>query len=289
MQYRHVFHAGNFADVHKHVALLALIALLQKKAKGFLYLDTHAGAGLYDLPAPTRGAAARATAASHGCGDAAAARPIDTDPAITRLPRGIDRMRAATGNAHGYPGSPLLAAAAAARRRPRASASRARPQQARALQRAIDQRRARSSRTTPRVVTGDGYAAAQGARCRRRSAARWCCIDPPYEQADEAAQIATALADGLAALRHRRLRAVVSHQATARHRPVARAPHPRHLATGAGHRAVRAPRRQHGRPERFGYARHQSAVAVRRGSRALAGRSCTTCSAAPGRQRRCAG
>ena len=46
MQYRHSFHAGNFADVHKHVGLLALLRALQKKEKGFLYLDTHAGSGL---------------------------------------------------------------------------------------------------------------------------------------------------------------------------------------------------------------------------------------------------
>ena len=52
MQYKHAFHAGNFADVHKHIALLQLIQALQKKAKGFLYLDTHAGAGLYDLASP---------------------------------------------------------------------------------------------------------------------------------------------------------------------------------------------------------------------------------------------
>jgi 23S rRNA (adenine2030-N6)-methyltransferase len=49
MKYRHSFHAGNFADVHKHVALLALIAAMQVKDKGFVYLDTHAGAGRYDL------------------------------------------------------------------------------------------------------------------------------------------------------------------------------------------------------------------------------------------------
>ena len=54
------FHAGNFADVHKHVALLALLAALQKKAKGFLYVDTHAGSGLYDLA----GAEARRSAES---------------------------------------------------------------------------------------------------------------------------------------------------------------------------------------------------------------------------------
>ena len=58
MKYRHSFHAGNFADVHKHVTLLALLAALQRKDKGFLYLDTHAGRGSYDLSTPTAEAAA---------------------------------------------------------------------------------------------------------------------------------------------------------------------------------------------------------------------------------------
>ena len=53
MKYRHRYHAGNFADVHKHVTLLALLAALQKKDKGFLYLDTHAGRGAYDLSSPS--------------------------------------------------------------------------------------------------------------------------------------------------------------------------------------------------------------------------------------------
>src|SRR3954464_10245500 len=49
MNYRHHFHAGNFADVMKHALLVQLIRALQKKEKGFLYLDTHAGRGRYDL------------------------------------------------------------------------------------------------------------------------------------------------------------------------------------------------------------------------------------------------
>lgn len=50
--YRHSFHAGNFADVFKHTLLIILIRLLQKKEKGFFYLETHAGRGLYDLNSP---------------------------------------------------------------------------------------------------------------------------------------------------------------------------------------------------------------------------------------------
>ena len=49
MNYRHTFHAGNFADVFKHVVLIELIESLKQKDKPFCYLDTHAGRGLYDL------------------------------------------------------------------------------------------------------------------------------------------------------------------------------------------------------------------------------------------------
>ena len=49
MNYRHLYHAGNFADVFKHTILVALIHSFLKKETGFCYLDTHAGAGSYDL------------------------------------------------------------------------------------------------------------------------------------------------------------------------------------------------------------------------------------------------
>ena len=56
MNYRHQFHAGNFADVMKHALLVELVRLLQRKDRGFVFVDTHAGRGRYDL----------ATAASSG-------------------------------------------------------------------------------------------------------------------------------------------------------------------------------------------------------------------------------
>jgi len=49
MNYRHGYHAGNFADVIKHVSLIAIILSLQRKSTPFCYLDTHAGTGIYDL------------------------------------------------------------------------------------------------------------------------------------------------------------------------------------------------------------------------------------------------
>lgn len=49
MNYRHAYHAGNFADVFKHIILVALVQALTQKENAFCYLDTHAGTGYYDL------------------------------------------------------------------------------------------------------------------------------------------------------------------------------------------------------------------------------------------------
>jgi len=52
MNYQHAFHAGNFADVVKHVALVQILLHLRKKDTPFAVIDSHAGRGLYDLSAP---------------------------------------------------------------------------------------------------------------------------------------------------------------------------------------------------------------------------------------------
>ena len=49
MNYRHAFHAGGFADVIKHIVLVRMLTYLQEKPAAFRVIDTHAGAGLYDL------------------------------------------------------------------------------------------------------------------------------------------------------------------------------------------------------------------------------------------------
>ena len=49
MKYRHQYHAGNFADVHKHVLLLDILSALTRKDKALVFVDTHAGRGEYDL------------------------------------------------------------------------------------------------------------------------------------------------------------------------------------------------------------------------------------------------
>ncbi|MCL2470091.1 MAG: 23S rRNA (adenine(2030)-N(6))-methyltransferase RlmJ [Alphaproteobacteria bacterium] len=52
MNYRHIYHAGNICDVVKHSVLALLLAAMKNKDKGFAFLDTHAGCGLYDLQDP---------------------------------------------------------------------------------------------------------------------------------------------------------------------------------------------------------------------------------------------
>src|ERR1700692_3107245 len=52
MNYQHAFHAGNFADVHKHVVLTRVLEHLRGKPAGFRVIDSHAGAGRYDLLGP---------------------------------------------------------------------------------------------------------------------------------------------------------------------------------------------------------------------------------------------
>jgi 23S rRNA (adenine2030-N6)-methyltransferase len=106
MNYRHAFHAGNFADVFKHAILVGLLEALKTKQTPFCYLDTHAGAGCYDL----RSEEARKTR-EHEAGVVRLLR-------ATRLPGALhiylNLVRALNNNSghHDpavYPGSPLLA------------------------------------------------------------------------------------------------------------------------------------------------------------------------------------
>lgn len=195
MQYRHLFHAGNFADVHKHVALLSLATALQAKPRGFLLLDTHAGEGLYDLASPEarRGAESLAGIARLR---RAAADATDLHPAIARYLAQVERWRKlATGLRQPCPGSPLLAAGLL-RDVDALVAVESQAHVARALQRHIEA--ARGDIASPcRVITGDGY---QQLRAllpppQRRGL---ILIDPPYERTDEARNIATALQEALA-------------------------------------------------------------------------------------------
>jgi 23S rRNA (adenine2030-N6)-methyltransferase len=104
MNYLHAFHAGNFADVHKHVVLLALLSALKRKPTPLSYVETHAGAGRYDLTGP---AAVRSGESNLGV------RQLWTrgadDPLFADYRAAIAALNP-DGALHLYPGSPLIAA-----------------------------------------------------------------------------------------------------------------------------------------------------------------------------------
>ncbi|HEY6942392.1 23S rRNA (adenine(2030)-N(6))-methyltransferase RlmJ [Dokdonella sp.] len=106
MNYRHGFHAGNFADVFKHAALIGLFDALQAKPAALCYFDTHAGRALYDL----HGEQARRTQEHAG----GIQRLIGAAGLPRALQRYVDLVRAfqpadATAGIAFYPGSPLIA------------------------------------------------------------------------------------------------------------------------------------------------------------------------------------
>ena len=107
MKYRHACHAGNFADVVKHVVLVAAFARLVRKERALFYLDTHAGRARYDL-------SARDTAAEAARG---ILRLAASDPGQLPLPvrRYLELIRGFAPENAGlprwYPGSPCIAAA----------------------------------------------------------------------------------------------------------------------------------------------------------------------------------
>lgn len=100
MNYRHAYHAGNFADVLKHAALVSLLLHLKKKDKPFAVIDTHAGRGIYDT---IGGEAQKTGEAGDGIGRLLAQSSV---PGI--LAPYLDIVRSF--GAGRYPGSPLIAA-----------------------------------------------------------------------------------------------------------------------------------------------------------------------------------
>jgi 23S rRNA (adenine2030-N6)-methyltransferase len=193
MKYRHSFHAGNFADVHKHVTLLALLTALQRKDKGFLYLETHAGRGAYDISTPTADAAA-------GIGRLAQSAPDGTHASaqIAAYLSLLARLRGQFGQRHLYPGSPLLAAAML-RPQDRAVLIELQGSEVNALNHTLADYANLHEGVAPQaqVERGDGYARLRAwlPPAERRALT---FIDPPYEQTGEDfAQVTQALAEGL--------------------------------------------------------------------------------------------
>jgi 23S rRNA (adenine2030-N6)-methyltransferase len=192
MNYRHQFHAGNFADVMKHVLLVQLLRALQKKEKGFLYLDTHAGRGAYDLAAAAAGdTLARQPEWPDGIGRLEGR--ADLPPAVAEysdLVRAFSQSAGAPGNSlRYYPGSPWFAHRLA-RPQDRVVLSEKHPDEFLAL--------CSEFRSAPRVVVHemDGYTEMKAVLppAERRALV---LIDPPFEAQDEFARIAESLSAGL--------------------------------------------------------------------------------------------
>jgi 23S rRNA (adenine2030-N6)-methyltransferase len=103
LSYRHSYHAGNHADVLKHAVLALLVEALKKKDTPFAYLETHAGAGRYDL----RSEQAQKTGEFH----AGIARLWDATPVPDALSPYLDAVHALNpeGQLLFYPGSPRVA------------------------------------------------------------------------------------------------------------------------------------------------------------------------------------
>ncbi len=183
MNYRHSFHAGNFADVIKHVVLLRILAHLSRKQTPFRVIDTHAGAGMYDLAGNE---AARTGEWIEGIGRL---REQTLDPEAEAV---LAPYRAALSQlapeATRYPGSPALIWQAL-RADDRASFNELHPETCHALRRALP----RDNRIVINEI--DGYTAWK-AQIPPRERRGLVLVDPPFEKTDEFDR----MAEGIAAM-----------------------------------------------------------------------------------------
>ncbi len=183
MNFRHAFHAGNFADVVKHATLARVIAHLKAKDTAFRVIDTHAGAGLYDLGGPE---ASRTGEWRSGIGRLRAAT---LDPAVRDLLAPYLEAVAAfnTGaDLTAYPGSPALVRHWL-RAQDRLVACELEPQ----AEAALAARMRRDDRV--KVVAIDGYVALN-AYVPPKERRGLVLIDPPFEQPGEFERLIEALA-----------------------------------------------------------------------------------------------
>lgn len=171
MNYRHAFHAGNFADVLKHVVLIMLVEHLKKKPSPFFFLDTHAGRGRYDL---SQAESQKSGEYRDGIGRLLEVRPADLPPELASYV-GLVRQAAGPGRSAitAYPGSPAVVALL---RRPsdRLVLVEMEAREADALRDALGRQKLVS------IVEGDGYAALK-AQLPPRENRGLVLIDPPYE------------------------------------------------------------------------------------------------------------
>jgi 23S rRNA (adenine2030-N6)-methyltransferase len=187
MNYRHAFHAGGFADVIKHVVLVRILTYLQDKPAAFRVIDTHAGAGLYDL---TGEEARRGGEWLTGIARLMQARFSENTAPLLKPYLDIVRAFNPQRDVQAYPGSPLIARALL-RPQDRLTACEVEPN---ARKRLIDALR---RDTQARVVDLDGWVALP-AFVPPKERRGLILIDPPYEQKDEFERLTAGFAEAFA-------------------------------------------------------------------------------------------
>ena len=230
MNYRHAYHAGNFADVLKHTVLARVIEYMKRKDAPFRVIDVHAGAGRYALDSarPARRVNGRpASAASSGPTHCLYRRTWNSicNP-ICRLCAG----RIAGGRLDVYPGSPAIALQLM-RAQDTLIANELHPEELAHLKAAVGaDRRAK-------VMALDAWVALKSLLPpkERRGIV---LIDPPFEEAGELDRMVDGPSAGPGAVRHRRLSGLVSYQGPEADRPISRR---LGRARGARAHACRAP------------------------------------------------
>jgi 23S rRNA (adenine2030-N6)-methyltransferase len=168
LNYRHIYHAGNFADVLKHIVLVLCLDYLQKKEGGLCIIDAHGGAGLYSLDSEE---AAKTGEWRSGIGCLSGRQNVPPDLALylDRVTEDLDRQR--------YPGSPLLAARVL-RPQDRLIASELYPPAFEALQQVL------TPYGNARATLMDGYECIR-ANIPPKERRGLVLIDPPFERKDE--------------------------------------------------------------------------------------------------------
>lgn len=180
MNYRHAYHAGNFADVTKHIVLTRILEYLKQKDKAFRVIDTHAGVGLYDLAA---GEAARTGEWQDGIGkiaDAQIAEPVKS--LIAPWLKAVRSVNSDT-SLKKYPGSPKLTRMLL-RKQDRLSAIELHPEDARLLAKQF------TDDFQVRVIELDGWLAL-GAHVPPKEKRGLVLVDPPFEEKDEFERLTT--------------------------------------------------------------------------------------------------
>ena len=183
MNYRHAFHAGNFADVIKHAVLARVLLHLHKKNAAFRAIDTHAGAGLYDL---TGDEATRGGEWREGI-NRLFTTPLQSDIADLLSPY-LEAVAAQNpdGALKRYPGSPLIVRGAL-RAQDRLIACELEPKAAASLRHSL------RGDLRAKPIEIDGWTAL-GAYVPPKERRGFVLIDPPFEQPGEFARLADALA-----------------------------------------------------------------------------------------------